>query len=179
MIMTRYDRSKKRDPQVQQVLDILAEYEAVHPNALIEARRDEYDFISVRVINPAFQGVYDIDRETEINPLLEQLPDETFRDIMSLVLVTPEEAPHNGSSIEFDYPWPPLPIPNVLEESSTSNGNQNASQAAWDDMLSVPLQLEEAEAVRQLAQSQGLSEKALIQTWVREKLQLSQAHAMG
>lgn len=168
--MTRYDRSKKQDPQVQQVLDMLAAYKAVHPNALIEARRDEYDFIAVRVIDAAFQGVYDTDREKDINPLLEKLPEEIFSDIMSLVLVTPEEAPHNGSSIEFDNPLPPLPIPDFLEEGNTSNGHQNGSQAAWDDCLTVPLQVEEAEAVRQLAQSQGLSEKALIQTWVREKL---------
>ncbi|MGB0384643.1 MAG: hypothetical protein ACPGWR_07450 [Ardenticatenaceae bacterium] len=171
--MARYDRSKKPDSQVQQVLDILAEYEAAHPDALIEARRDEYDFISVRVIDPAFQGVYDIDREIEINPLLERLPEKIFCDIMGLVLVTPEEAPHYGPSIEFDHPLPPWPIPNFNEESSTTNGHQNTLPAPSDEMLTLSLEPQEAEAVRQLAQSQGMQDSALIQGWVREKLQLS------
>ena len=112
--MARYNSSKKQDSQVQQVLNVLATYKAVHPNALIEAYRDKYDFISVRVIDPAFEGVYDLERETEINPLLERLPDEIYCDIMGLTLVTPEEAPHNGSSIEFDHPLPPCPSPTSM-----------------------------------------------------------------
>lgn len=171
--MARYNSSKKQDSQVQQVLNVLATYKAVHPNALIEAYRDKYDFISVRVIDPAFEGVYDLERETEINPLLERLPDEIYCDIMGLVLVTPEEAPHNGSSIEFDHPLPPLPIPNFNEQPSATNGHQNSAIATWDEMLTVPLQHREAEAVRQLAQSQGLSDGALVQEWVRERLQVS------
>ena len=74
--MARIDRSKNPDPQVQQVLDVLAEYECAHPNALIEARRTAYDFIHVRIIDSDFEGVYDFDRDAEITPLLQKLPDE-------------------------------------------------------------------------------------------------------
>lgn len=167
--MARYDRSKKPDSQVQQVLDVLAEYEGVHPNALIEARRDEYDFIFIRIIDPDFQEVDDLERESEIWPLLNQLPSEVFRDIMMLVPVTPEEAPYSGSSIEFDHPLPPLPIPNFFSENGTTNGHQSQT-------LHVPLEAQEAEAVKQLAASEGLPLDALIQGWVREKLKLSPSY---
>ena len=162
--MARYDRSPNPDPQVQQVLDVLAEYERVHPAALIEARRTGYDFIHIRIIDPDFRGVDDIDRESEIWPLLKLLPSEVFRDIMMLVLVTPEEAPYSGSSIEFDHPLPAMLVPNLFEMSESTNGAST---------LLLPLEPQEIEAVKQIADSKGLEHSDLIRGWVREKLQLA------
>jgi len=180
--MARYDRSKKPDPLVQQVLDVLAEYERNHAHALIEARRGNYDFIYIRIIDPDFQGIERRkSRKDKVWPLLYKLPGEIISDIGSLVLVTPEEAPHNGSSIDFDHPLPPLPIPDFsapretsfLQQTTSTNGNQ---QEAAETIL-IPLQPEEAEAVKQMADSEGVEHSDLIRGWVREKLQLFPSYA--
>jgi hypothetical protein len=52
----------------------------------------------------------------------------------------------------------------------TTNGSQN-------EMLSVPLCAEEFEALRQIADSEGVEHSELIRGWVREKLQLSPTYA--
>lgn len=172
--MARYDRSKDPDPQVQQVIDVLAEYEQEHANALIEARRGNYDFIYIRIIDPDFRGMKRRKlREDKVWPLLHNLPGEIVSDIISLVVVTPEEAPHNGSSIEFDNPLPPLPIPNLCEETQNTNGHQHNYAVESSEMLNVPLSSEEALAVKEAAQLQGLSDEDLIRSWVLEKLELS------
>lgn len=169
--MDCYNRRKNPDSQVQQVLNVLIEYERAHPNALIEARRGNYDFILIRIIDPDLNLMARSEREDTIWLLLDKLPGKIISNIGSLVLVTPEEAPYSGSSIEFDHPLPPLPIPNFSEEMpEATNGHQN-------ETISIPLQLEEAEAVKQLAFSQGVSDGALIQGWVREKIKLSEVHA--
>ena len=180
--MARYDRSKKPDPLVQQVLDVLGQYERNHPEALIEARRGNYDFIYIRIIDPDFEGIArKKSRKNRIWPLLYQLPDEIVSNIGSLVLVTPEEAPHNGSSINFDHPLTPLPIPDFsapretsfLQQTISTNGHQ---QEAAETIL-VPLQPAEAEAVKQMADSEGVEHSDLIRGWVQEKLQLAPSHA--
>ncbi len=176
--MARYDRSKDPDPQVQQVLDVLAEYEQEHANALIEARRGNYDFIYIRIIDPDFQGIERRKlRKAKVWPLLHKLPSEIVSNIISLVVVTPEEAPHNGSSIEFDNPLPPLPIPNLWEETQSTNGHQHSYAVESNGMLNIPLSSEEALAVKEAAQLQGLSDEDLIRSWVLEKLELSSAIA--
>lgn len=167
--MARIDRSEKPDSQVQQVLDVLAEYERDHPDALIEARRTGYDFIHVRIIDPNFERIERSKlRKDTIWPLFyEKLPDEIISDITRVILVTPEEAPHNGSSIEFDDPLPPLPVPDFWEIEA-KNGRQNG-------MLSLSLEPEEFEAVSKIASSEGVEHSELIRSWVREKLELSYA----
>jgi hypothetical protein len=59
--MARIDRSKKPDSQVQQVLDVLAGYEALHPEAQIEARRTGYDFIHIRIIDDHLKTMNRVD----------------------------------------------------------------------------------------------------------------------
>ena len=168
--MARIDRSKTPDSQVQQVLDVLVEYEQDHPDALIEARRTGYDFIHVRIIDKALKTMNRVERSDKIWPLFfEKLPDEIIQDITRVILVTPEEAPHNGSSIEFDDPLPPLPVPDFWEIEA-QNGSQN-------ETLSLSLAPDEFEAMSQLAESKGVEHSELIRSWVREKLQLSVSYA--
>lgn len=180
--MARYDRSRTPDPLVLQVLDVLAEYERNHPEALIEARRGNYDFIYIRIIDPDFEGIERRKlRKAKVWPLLYQLPSEIISNIGSLVLVTPEEAPHNASSIDFDHPLPPLPIPDfsapqettLLQQTTSTNGNQ---QEVAETIL-IPLQSEEAEAIKQIADSEGVEHSDLIRAWVQEKLQLAPSYA--
>lgn len=176
--MARYDRSKKPDAQVQQVLDVLAEYESEHPNALIEARRGTYNFIDIRIIDPDFHGIERrMLRTDQIWPLLHKLPSEIISSIMSLVVVTPEEAPHSGSSIEFDHPLPEYPIPDFSKDGveAWENGYGMNGASANGEAILVPLETQEVDAVKELAQSQGVSDGDLVRGWVLEKLQLATA----
>ena len=177
--MARYNRSKKPDPQIQQVLDVLVEYKQNHANAIIEARRGDYDFIYVRIIDPDFEGIYRGDREKQIWKLLSKLPDEVGGEIMSLPLVTPEEAPHYGPSIEFDDPSPPLPMPDFSENglAQWENGHAVNGASANSEAVLVALEAQEVDAVKELASAQGLSDGDLIRGWVLEKLEVANAAA--
>jgi hypothetical protein len=104
--MARKDSSAKPDVQVQQILDILAEYEHAHPQVQIEGRRHSPVSIRLRIIDPAFQGLNRLDREPEIWTLLHRLPEDVLVNITMLLLLTPEEAEHSLASQEFDSPIP-------------------------------------------------------------------------
>ena len=104
--MINYDRSTHPDPQVQQTLDILAEYERAHPQAQIEGRRHSSVSIRLRIIDPDFQGKDRLEREPELWTLLQRLPEEVFVNITMLLLLTPEEAEKSFASQEFEHPIP-------------------------------------------------------------------------
>jgi len=104
--MARIDRSQKPDIQVQQILDVFAEYERAHPNAQIEGRRHNEVSIRLRVIDPNFQGKDRLDREPEIWKILKRLPEEVFVNITMLLLLTPDEVDDSLASQEFDHPIP-------------------------------------------------------------------------
>ena len=76
--MARIDRSPKPDVQIQQVLDLLAEYERAHPKAQIEGRRHNPISIRLRIVDPDFQGMDRLEREPEIWNLLKKLPEEVL-----------------------------------------------------------------------------------------------------
>lgn len=167
--MARIDRSDQPNEKVEQILDILTEYERAHPNALIEARQTFYSTIHIRIIDPDFAGVDDLDRDAKIWPLLKPLPEDVFCKITMLILVTPTEAHHSGSSIEFDHPLPPLEQTSFWDSIGLKNGAFSEENA-----LFVPLELEEAQSVKQIATSQGLSDGDLVREWILEKIQLAQ-----
>ncbi len=104
--MVRRDRSDMPDPQVQQVLDVLAAYERLHPSAQIDGRRHSPVSIRLRIIDPDFQGLDRLEREPAIWKLLHHLPLEVFVNITMLLLLTPEEATHSLANQEFDHPIP-------------------------------------------------------------------------
>jgi hypothetical protein len=104
--MARRDRSIQPDAQVQQILDVLAEYERAHPQAQIEGRRHSPVSIRLRIIDPDFHGRDRVEREPEIWTLLQQLPEEVFVNITMLLLLTPEEAAKSFASQEFEHPIP-------------------------------------------------------------------------
>jgi hypothetical protein len=104
--MARIDRSPQPDAQVQQILDILTEYERAHPKAQIEGRRHSPVSIRLRIIDPDFHGRDRLEREPEIWTLLQRLPEEVFVNITMLVLLTPEEAEKSYASQEFEHPIP-------------------------------------------------------------------------
>ena len=104
--MSTIDRSEKPDGEVKSVLDVLAPYDQVHPNAVIEGRRQNPFAIGVRIIDPDFEGTDRLDRENEIWKLINTLPEELISDITFLLLLTPDEAKRSFASLEFDDPIP-------------------------------------------------------------------------
>lgn len=104
--MACLDKSPQPDAQVQTILDILTEYEQLHPQAQIEGQRLSDVSIRLRIVDPDFQGKDRIDREPEIWSLLTKLPEDIFTNITMLLLLTPDEAARSLASQEFDHPIP-------------------------------------------------------------------------
>ncbi len=104
--MTQIDRIKKIDTEVQKILDVLVEYQHVHPNAQIEARRRNSVSIRIRIVDPDFKGMNRVDRAPEIWKLLKKLPEDVFVNITMLLLLTPEEMENSLANQEFDHPIP-------------------------------------------------------------------------
>lgn len=94
------------DSQLQAVLGALLVYQAAHPVAQIAVRRRHGVFIAIRIIDPDFYGTFWADREDEIWPLLQQLPNEIFANISILLLLTPDEVATSGANLEFEKPTP-------------------------------------------------------------------------
>ncbi len=103
-------KNKKQDRRVQQILDVLAEYRQAHPKAKIDAYRQNVVSIRIRIIDPDFQGVDWVEREREIWPILEKLPEDVRADITFLLLLTPAEKKTSFANMEYEDPIPsPLP----------------------------------------------------------------------
>lgn len=97
---------KQIDEQVQQVLDALAEYMVSHPNADIQAKRQNSVSIRVRIIDSDFEGIDRADREPPVWKILKNLPEEVFSNITMLLLITPKEAEGSLANLEFNDPLP-------------------------------------------------------------------------
>lgn len=108
--MTKIEKSKKPDVEVQQILDVLAKYGRTHKKAQIDVRRRHEVSIRIRIIDPDFRGLNRVEREPEVLKLLKKLPDEVYADITMLLLLTPEEAPNSFANLEFENPIPSPPI---------------------------------------------------------------------
>ncbi|CAN2041403.1 hypothetical protein GMMP15_440021 [Candidatus Magnetomoraceae bacterium gMMP-15] len=61
--------------------------------------------IHIRIIDPDFQGLESVDRETEIWHILSKLPDEVFLNITMFLLLTPKEVKNFLASKLFDDPF--------------------------------------------------------------------------
>ncbi len=81
MNMTRNSRNNRRDAQVQQVLDVLAEHKRFHPDCRIEVRRQNLVSIRIRIVDPDFEGKNRVDREPEVWTILKTLPEDVFANI--------------------------------------------------------------------------------------------------
>ncbi len=98
--------SKQIDREVQQVLDVLAEYKDSHPNADIDAKPQNSVSIRVRIIDSDFEGMDRVDREPPVWKILKTLPDDVVSNITMLLLLTPKEAESSLANLEFNDPLP-------------------------------------------------------------------------
>jgi len=88
------------------MLDALADYEAHHPNARIEAYRQNAASVRVRILDPEFQQLDRLAREDAVWKILERLPQSIQTQITVLLLLTPREAELSFVNFEFDNPIP-------------------------------------------------------------------------
>ncbi len=80
----------KNDADIRLVKKALEEhYRKRHPSALIDVYKRHHFILRIRIIDPDFKGKDWIQREEEVWPILEKLPEETFANITMLLLITP------------------------------------------------------------------------------------------
>jgi hypothetical protein len=99
-------RTKRPDQRLKQIIEILKDFAASHPQAEIEAYRQNSVSVRVRVIDPTFQGRSRSQREEELWAALDRLPEDVVAEISVLLLLTPEEAKSSFASMDFDNPIP-------------------------------------------------------------------------
>ncbi len=104
--MTINLRVKRPDPILKQIVNALCEYDKAHPDAKIEAYRQNSVSVRIRILNPEFAKRTRSQREEEVWALLDKLPEEAAAEISLLLLLTPEEAKNSFASFEFDDPIP-------------------------------------------------------------------------
>ena len=81
----------------------------------VDAYRYNSASIRVRVVDPRFVGLSPADRDAMVEPSLEQLPEHTQADIISLYTFAPSELQRNSKTFreflkntEFDDPSPSM-----------------------------------------------------------------------
>ena len=99
-------RVKRPDPVLRQIRDALEKYDDAHPQAEIEAYRQNSVSVRIRILNPEFAGKSRAQREEEVWAVLNELPEEAVAEISLLLLLTPEEAARSFANSEFDDPIP-------------------------------------------------------------------------
>jgi stress-induced morphogen len=104
--MTIKLRVKRPDQVLRQIRDALEKYDHAHPDAEIEAYRQNSVSVRIRILNPEFAGKSRAQREEEVWAVLNELPEEAVAEISLLLLLTPEEAARSFANSEFDDPIP-------------------------------------------------------------------------
>ncbi len=82
------------------------EYIAAHPHASVTAYQYNSASIRVRVLDRDFDGLSIEERETEILPIIQKLPEHVQEQVTMLLLLTPRESKRSLLSDEFDDPRP-------------------------------------------------------------------------
>ncbi len=104
--MANRNSKGKPDPDVQQILNVLAQYLKEHPKADIKVQRQNSVSLRIRIIDPDFHGFDLVDRDTALWKLLDRLPESVLSQITLLLLLTPEEAPDSLANMDFERPIP-------------------------------------------------------------------------
>ncbi len=87
--------------QIAALLD--TEYRTKHPAAKIEVYRYNPAPIRIRIVDRDFQGKSRTQRDNEVWPILQKLPDSSRLDITMCLLLAPEEQESSVTSVEFEY----------------------------------------------------------------------------
>jgi len=93
---------RKGDTALDAVQHALRPYGADHAKARIEARRRSPWVVHLRIIDPDFKGVDDVDRFNLIWSCLEKLPESVASQVSLLLLLTPAEAKKSPMNLDFE-----------------------------------------------------------------------------
>ena len=99
---------KKKTAETKQIERLLLEHFPDHPAEFPpEAYRYNPASIRVRVVSDRFRGMDRVERADLVYPILEQnLPEDTWQDIMLILLFTPDELGDSPANLEFEKPTP-------------------------------------------------------------------------
>ena len=89
------------DDILEQVIAVLRNYEATHPDAVIDLYRQNSVSIRVRIVDPAFQGMSKKERNDLVWDYLDTLSEDAQADISMLVLLAPTEVEKSMGNLEF------------------------------------------------------------------------------
>jgi hypothetical protein len=99
-------RTKRPDKVLAKIVGALKEYEKAHPQAQIEAYRQNNVSVRIRIIGEEFEGKGRAEREEELWNLLAKIPEEYAAEVSMVLLLTPEEAKKSIAYDVFEYPLP-------------------------------------------------------------------------
>jgi hypothetical protein len=94
--------TKQEDKDVRSILDALRPFAEAHPQARIDIHRDNDVIIRIRIIDPGFQGLDRVERDAQIWPLLEKLPEDTLNQITFMLPITPKETKKSMANMDFE-----------------------------------------------------------------------------
>jgi len=94
------------DDILEQVIAVLRNYEATHPDAVIDLYRQNSVSIRVRIVDPAFQGMSKKEGNDLVWDYLDTLSEDAQADISMLVLLAPKEVEKSMGNLEFEDPVP-------------------------------------------------------------------------
>ncbi len=96
----------RSDRILRDILNILKDYEVAHPEAVVEAYRQNSASVRVRIIDPDFAGFDRAERHDIVWRILEKLPEDVLSDVTILLLLTPDELSESLANFEFENPTP-------------------------------------------------------------------------
>jgi hypothetical protein len=83
-----------------------SEYGSAHPHAQIKVYRYNPGAIRIRVVDKAFDGKSIKEREADVWPILEKLPESLQMEVSVCLLITPQEQATSLMNLEFEEPLP-------------------------------------------------------------------------
>ena len=92
------------DAVLDQIADVLARYEADHPDAKTAFYRQNSASVRIRVIDPTFEGLSKAERGRKVWPYLRTLAEDAQADITVLLLLTQDETEKSFGNTDFDNP---------------------------------------------------------------------------
>lgn len=94
------------DSVLNQVIEVLQEYQTEHPQAKIDLYRQNSVSIRIRIIDASFAGLTKSERSQHIWKYLDKLSEEAQGDLSTILLLTPGETNKSFANLEFDDPLP-------------------------------------------------------------------------
>ena len=85
---------------------LLSDYGSAHPGAQIKVYRYNPGAIRIRIVDEGFDGKSIKDREAEVWPILEKLPEPLQMEVSVCLLITPHEQATSLMNLEFEDPLP-------------------------------------------------------------------------